>query len=166
MNDNNAYINYKCPICCGDGEYWHTIGVYVIERCTSCGFVFVKNIPSDFELFQSYDKGYKANDGIFYPHLTRSRKIKYWLLGKMIQLVAGQNKFKLLEIGCSQGSLLNAVKNNRHFDAEGIDYARGPIEYARSSGLKAFQSSLEDMKYASDLLILLWRFMLLSMYRI
>ncbi len=57
---------------------------------------------------------------------------------------------KLLEIGCSQGYLLDVVRHNPHFDAEGIDYAQAPIVYARSTGLKVFQSSLTGMKYPSE----------------
>ena len=149
MNKDNAYINYSCPVCGGRGEDYHKIDIYTIERCVSCGFVFVKNIPSDLELFKFYDQGYKEKDGIFRPNIKKGRKLKYWLLSKGIQLVVRKD-IKLLEIGCSQGSLLNAVKNNRHFDAEGIDYAQGAVEYARSIGLKAFQSSLEDMQYPFD----------------
>ena len=150
MNIDNAYINDVCPVCAGGAGYFHKIDIYAIDRCNSCGFVFVKNIPSDFDLFKSYDQGYKEDDGVFRPNIKKGRALKYWLLSKMIQFISRRDKTRLLEIGCSQGSLLNAVKNNNSYDAEGIDYAQAPVEYARSIGLKATQSSLVNMHYPSE----------------
>lgn len=147
--DGNAYINHNCPIC-GGGKHYHKINNYTIDRCSSCGFVYVKNIPSDSKLFEYYDRSYKEG-GIFRPNKSISRKIKYLVLSKFIQVVSGANKIKLLEIGCSQGYLLNAVKHNIRFDAEGIDYAGVPVKYAHSTGLKVFQSSLENMQYPSEI---------------
>jgi SAM-dependent methyltransferase len=150
MNKDNAYINDVCPVCAARGAYYHRIDSYTIDRCGSCGFVFVKNIPSDFDLFKSYDQGYKENDGAYRPNIRKGRELKYWLLSKMIELVSRRNKTRLLEIGCNHGALLNAVKNNHSFDAEGIDYAQAPVEYARSIGLKVTQSSLVNMRYPSE----------------
>ncbi|MHB8880235.1 MAG: class I SAM-dependent methyltransferase [Thermodesulfovibrionales bacterium] len=150
MKNDNAYKNDSCLICGGEGALYHEIAGYVIDRCRACGFAYVRDIPSDFELFQVYDQGYKTREGLFAPKLRKSRKFKYWLLGRMIRFAAGRGRIRLLEIGCGQGSLLQAVSNDRHFDAEGIDYAQGPVDYARSLGLKASQSSLEQMQYAPE----------------
>lgn len=149
MDNNNGYINNNCPACGGGGESWHKIDNHEINKCGSCGFVFVKNIPSDTELFKVYAEGYTEN-GTYRPINRKSRKIKYWALSKFIQFMAQQNSIKLLEIGCSQGYLLDAMRHNPHFDAEGIDYAKGPVEYAQSTGLKVSQSSLAGMKYPSE----------------
>lgn len=132
----------------GGGELWHNIDKYQLDRCGLCGFVYVKNIPSDLELFKAYAEGYTKN-GIYRPIIRKGRRIKYWALSKIIQVLKKQKRIKLLEIGCSQGYLLDALRNNPHFDAEGIDYAQGPVEYARSIGLKVSQSSLAGMEYPS-----------------
>jgi len=146
-----AYINLDCPVCGSKGDYWHSKNGYNIDKCGHCGFVYVRNVLSDKDLSEFYGNGYQQADGGFVPHYTLSRRIKYWILGKWIGLVARKDKIKLLEIGCSQGYLLEAVRNNARFEAEGIDYAEGPINYARSSGLKVNRSSLEDMRYAAEL---------------
>lgn len=143
----NGYRNEVCPACGSDGIHpYHEIEEYSILECDSCGHVFVEDIPSDAELFEFYEGAYQEGGG-FQPKLRWHRRLKYWVIYRYFKHLLPLNEIRLLEIGCSQGDLLRAAAGDPRFEAEGIDYATGPVEYARSIGLNVTQSSLEDMEY-------------------
>ncbi|MDY6844681.1 MAG: class I SAM-dependent methyltransferase [Thermodesulfobacteriota bacterium] len=148
MKIDTVYQNEVCP-CCNNNEivFYHIIDRYEIVKCSLCGFVFVKNVPSDYELFQYYSSSYTDN-GIFFPKKRVGRKLKYWIFSRYIKskFPRGQ-KISLLEIGCAQGDLLEAVRNDNQIDALGIDYAEAPIEYAKSLGFNVHQQSLTQMNF-------------------
>lgn len=144
----NAYTVKRCPACL-DSELaeFHEIPPYFLEQCLQCGFVFVKNVPSEHELNEFYKQGYE-DEGSFSPKSNIGRKAKYYLFSKYIKrLCREQDKIRLLEIGCGQGDLLSAVAGDDAFEAQGIDLARGPIDYAQSIGLRAQKKSLEEMSF-------------------
>ncbi len=150
MSSNNAYTNYACPICGGEGIFWHKIDIHELNRCVSCGFVYVRNILSVSELANMYEHAYKNNGTYRETIISRGRKLKYRTLGRLIQFIARQSKIKLLDIGCGEGRFLEELSHNKHFEAEGIDYSQDTVEYARSKGLKVIQSSLEDIQFPPE----------------
>jgi len=146
MNRDNGYRNEACPACrSAEINGYHEIDEYRILKCGDCGHVFVEDIPSDYELYKFYEDAYQ-DSGEFQPKIRWHRKLKYWMIGRYLKsLFPGRRKIRLLEIGCSQGDLLRAVAGDPKFEARGIDFATGPVEYARSHGLRVDQSSLEGM---------------------
>jgi len=148
---DNGYRNHSCPACkSAEVREYHVIGEYNILKCAECGHVFVQDIPSDAELSAFYEDAYQ-DEGEFVPKIRWHRKLKYWIIGRYLKsLFPWKEKIRLLEIGCSQGDLLRAVRNDRRFEAQGIDYATGPVEYAKSIGLRVTQSSLEGMCFPDN----------------
>jgi len=151
MNRDNGYRNEVCPACLSvDIHGYHRIDEYWILKCSGCGHVFVEDIPSDFELYECYEGAYQ-DSGEFQPKLRWHRKLKYWAMSRYLKsLFQRKERIRLLEIGCSQGDLLTAVADDKKFEARGIDYAGGPVEYARSQGLMVDQGSLEDMNIPDE----------------
>ena len=151
MTPDAAYTNTTCP-CCNSTEVHHFCESrgYRILKCARCGFGFVENVPAEQELVSGYRSSYLTG-GIFRPKTSLTRKLRYWLLSKHIhRLLPHRKRIDLLDIGCAQGDLLQIVKGNDRFAAIGIDYATGPVEYARARGLDVHQSSLHDMHFPPE----------------
>lgn len=152
--NQNAYINHGCPGCGGEGFFWHAIDSYELHKCKACGFVYVKNILSVSALADLYKEGRNKN-GVFSPAvISRGRRLKWFMWGRIIQFIVRlnkqTNKIRLLDFGCGEGHLLDALQRNKDFEAEGIDYDSDTVNYLRSIGLKVSQSSLENMQYPPE----------------
>lgn len=152
---SNSYEVINCPVCeCTNHQpVLSSPKELVIVQCTNCNFIFAKNIPSDEELAEYYGNNYYSinDEGIYTPHLTWHRRLKYQLfIWWITRFFPAKEKVKLLEIGCSQGDLLRELQNNPKFDACGLDFGGAPINYARSLGLNVQQGSLESMDFPSE----------------
>ena len=149
-----AYTNEFCPICGGGGQHYHTHGDYEIDKCRLCGFIYTKHIPSNDFLKQYYDAAYRANssNGVFVP--KRTIGLKHWLLAGLLKTLVKNSVEKstnrLLEIGCSQGVLLNKFKHDKTWHATGVDYGGAAIEYAQTQGLDAHLSDIESMRFSDE----------------
>ncbi len=148
-----AYENKLCPICAGLGSHYHTFEGYEIDKCSQCGFIYTKQIPSTEFLKKYYDDQYSAHksDGVYVPKKTIG--LKQWLLTKLLVYLVGDktnSSKRLLEIGCSQGELLKQFANQKLWSATGVDYGGAAIEYARSKGFDAHLSDIESMKFADE----------------
>ncbi|MEJ0003536.1 MAG: class I SAM-dependent methyltransferase [Pararobbsia sp.] len=147
----DAYLNLDCPVCHGPSTPFFEKDGYDIDRCERCQFVFVRNIPSEVTLAEFYSPYYGESE-TFVPIIQRrfskriSKTLENWWHGKSIERRAGGRK-RLLEIGCGEGHLLKALARGNTFDVEGIDYAKGAVQYLRDQGLNVSQSSLFDKAY-------------------
>ncbi|MFO7768353.1 MAG: class I SAM-dependent methyltransferase [bacterium] len=145
----NGYRNEVCPACLSPQTRRHLeMDGYVIDRCGECGHAFVRDVPSDRELFLFYRGAYQEEGG-FQPKLRWHRKLKYGVGAALIRLLfLGRGDVRLLDIGCSQGDLLEFFKGDEKFEAKGLDLAEGPVAWARSQGLDVSQGDLEGMEYS------------------
>ncbi len=147
-----AHPSQSCLICGGrDLEQLHHVNNYWVVRCHNCSFVFCDPVPTKAELNLHYAKPDLYSDRPYVPHTNVGRRLKYSLLLKVLGLFSVQNqRIRLLELGCSQGDLLSAAAKSRRFEATGLDYEKGPVEYARSIGLDARLGDLESSRYPAD----------------
>ncbi|MBF0272347.1 MAG: class I SAM-dependent methyltransferase [Magnetococcales bacterium] len=143
-----GYKQEKCPGCLSKNIIkYFDYDSFNIMSCIECKTAFVYNIPSEKEIFNFYKSSYTTN-GDFIPNQNIFRILKYRLLGKyLISKARNNNGIRLLEIGCSQGYLMHALQGNKNIYTEGIDYAEGPISYATSQGLNAFNCSIWERGY-------------------
>lgn len=149
-----AYTVERCPVCLSeDHEHYHRVNEFEIVRCRRCEFVFTKHVPSEEELADFYRRTYADEEASIYEtRSTFGRRLKYRLFVRWIKRFFPKNqKIRLLELGCSQGDLLLAVKDDSQFDAQGLDYATAPIQYALSLGLNVRQSGVEAMNFPDGL---------------
>ena len=65
-------------------------------------------------------------------------------------ILSDEQLIRTLEIGCGQGDLLRAVRHDPRFEARGLDYADGPLGYARSLGLTADKGDIQSMGFAEN----------------
>lgn len=141
-----------CPICgASEAEAFLDYNGFEITRCGGCGIVYANPVPSESELQGFYSK-YAGEEGeVFRPHRSFTRRLKYAAFVRFIRryFPCGK-KIRMLEIGCSQGDLLAAVRDDPGFEARGIDYAVNSVEYARSIGLDAEVSDLFSKQFPDE----------------
>jgi len=123
-----------------------------LMRCVCCGFVFTKNVPSSEALEQYYrKKNSKQVASHFQPKRNFLRGLKYRGLAAYLKVICrGRDRIRLLELGCSDGDLLEAVHGNPRIFATGLDYNERDIAYCRSKGYDAIRSDLESASFPTD----------------
>lgn len=146
VTNGEAYINHACPACGGPGREHFTIGEYQLDRCSSCGFVYVRNPPSADDLAEAY-RGMYATGETYQPDERLHKKLKNWLLAKRIKQLTKPGHRRLLEVGFGHGHLLRALQRDGSFTIEGIDYGEGAIPHLRSLGLNVSTASIEQKRY-------------------
>lgn len=149
--NHQAYNPSKCLACTSNNLLKHyKINEYQLLKCHDCGFEFVNNIPSVKELSNYYAECYSKNGG-FKPKIRIGRKLKYKLFSYYIKYLCRRVKpIKLLDIGCNQGDIQYAVRNDQQFQASGIDFSTEALDFATSIGLNVKYGSLEEQKYQND----------------
>jgi SAM-dependent methyltransferase len=143
-----GYRNDSCPVCEQQGQAFHHKDGYDIDRCTHCGFLYVRNIPSSDFLIKAYEPLLGTTQD-YVPEQRQHKQLKNWWFAKRIRHVAGHRK-RLLEVGYAAGNLLKALQRERVFELEGIDYSEGPYKHLKELGLTVSLSSIEDKKYPDE----------------
>lgn len=144
-----GYTNHFCPVCKGtEHAHFHTKRGIDVVRCRACRFLFARTVPSDAMLQAHYRGEYCDDAGEFRPRGTFHRRLKYQAFRHALRWWCRDvPQIKLLEIGCNQGDLLSAVQHDAKFDAQGIDLAERPLEYARSQGHRVELTDLESRRF-------------------
>lgn len=135
----------NCHICEGKDSTlvkmesgWHVV------RCDCCGLVYVNPQPDENFLKKHYQRYLpETQEGIETWDRMMEGIFKCSL--KLIN-TRSPNKGKLLDIGCSHGFFLREAKKDG-WTASGIDLSEQAVEYAKSKGLDASNSTLFDKKY-------------------
>ncbi len=139
----------SCPVCASsDSRIILDYNGFEITRCGGCDFVFTNPIPSEEELKRFYSNYAGESGDAYVPYDSLTRKLKYAAFARFIKryFPAGK-KIRMLEIGCSQGDLLQAVHEDARFEALGIDYAVNSVNHARKIGLNAEVSDLFSKQF-------------------
>jgi 2-polyprenyl-3-methyl-5-hydroxy-6-metoxy-1,4-benzoquinol methylase len=94
---------------------------YDVVVCKTCGFCFAENLPSQ----DAFDAYYREMSK--YEHLDRSGEAsefemrQFPLLARFIQAHLPDKKARILEIGCANAGLLNALKQSGYPNVLGVD---------------------------------------------
>lgn len=102
-----------------------------LVKCTNCGMVFSKKIPTAEELTKIYTNYPRFTN---LPPLTVKRYNE--LLDKMESFRLTNN---LLDLGCSNGLFLDCAKQ-RGWNVFGTEYAQESIDYCANKNIKVFKS--------------------------
>jgi 2-polyprenyl-3-methyl-5-hydroxy-6-metoxy-1,4-benzoquinol methylase len=146
--------NRNCPICNSiDYSFLYlqefnndTISLmkkYEIVYCNNCGMIYANKIPEQ-EIFEKYYKKLSKYEFKNYSGIVKNSYIKHFQKIKdfILQNIEYKKKnIKILDIGCSTGSLLNEFKK------EGFNNLLG-IEPAKSC--KKIAKNLYNIKVISD----------------
>ena len=123
---------------------------FSIVKCSSCGLVYATPRPEESQLIEFYQK--LTPSPRKYGDAKRFiRRLKYrYILSKIKGYFPPGKQIRLLEIGCSQGHLLDAAKGDKQIVATGIDLDGVELEFARSKGLKVVVGTLQSVKFPAE----------------
>lgn len=137
----SAAVHKQCLICS------HTESKSVmlknnadLVKCTSCGFVYFKQIPSGEEL-ENYYKGYGRNDYLSPITIKRYNEI-------LDKLEPYRKTGKLLDVGCGIGYFLEEAKK-RGWQVHGTEYTDKAIEICESKGIQMKKGVLNINNYTA-----------------
>lgn len=131
---NPVLLRPDCPICASDqitGYFTHH-GEQV-DRCLSCGFLFLNPQPSDEELSAIYDSHYfLGSDSEEGRAITREMKrataAEYL---REISSYKGTGTLQILEVGCGDGDFLVQAESEGHL-VHGVEFSPAASEQARA----------------------------------
>lgn len=129
-------------------------GVVHLIKCIYCGLIRRTG------RLQELDDSYSDRAGIYYPPGSEEEFVEArWgqrRLVKRIMRMIGQQKRRVLDVGCHTGALL-AEFAACGWVGHGIEYTKAAVEYARSKGLDVWQGDVMNYPFQSasfDLIIL------------
>ena len=148
-NDNQRSEHRKCYICNSDKlrilERYHAAG---LVKCTNCGFVFSKWIPTTEFLIAFY------NEYPEYQHWNAITSMRYK------QIIEGFEKYRqtnnLLEVGSGEGFFLNQAKAH-NWNVYGTEFIDRFIQRCRERGIIMHKGKLDVSNYAPQSMdIIIW----------
>jgi ubiquinone/menaquinone biosynthesis C-methylase UbiE len=112
--------------------------------------VFAIPTPDESELIEFYHN-LSTSPKNFSPTQSFIRRLKYRYMTSRIKGYFPPGKqIRLLEIGCSQGHILDAVRGDKQIVATGIDLDGAALEYAENKGHKVLKGTLESLKLPDE----------------
>jgi 2-polyprenyl-3-methyl-5-hydroxy-6-metoxy-1,4-benzoquinol methylase len=128
---------------------------YNVVECQKCGLIFLNPQPEEEELSPHYSSEYEPYiQNFFLKFITNiiakidARIFKRYLLSNA----------KVLEIGCSSGEYLSALRDETGWEVTGIDISDYALSFAQKMyNLKVIKGNLIDIKFESaqfDLVIM------------
>ncbi|MDH3625413.1 MAG: class I SAM-dependent methyltransferase [Myxococcales bacterium] len=113
-----------------------------VERCLSCGFVYLaswqRSLEKFGELYDYYARLSEEDLARRYSPENRTRQ------RELLETLAGYTRGrKLLDVGCGEGQLLETAKNEG-WDSVGLDLSETAIRLCRQRGLSASQTDFFD----------------------
>jgi 2-polyprenyl-3-methyl-5-hydroxy-6-metoxy-1,4-benzoquinol methylase len=113
-----------------------------VNRCKSCGFVYLANwehsLRQSERLYDYYER--LSDEDLTRRHSPENRARQQKLLRKLAAYTPGR---KLLDVGCGDGQLLQTA-TDEGWDAVGIDLSGGAVRLCERRGLSAFQTDFFD----------------------
>jgi len=113
-----------------------------VNRCQSCGFVYLGNweqsIAKAEQLYDYYDRF--SDEDVTLRYTPENRARQQMLLNALASYTRGR---KLLDVGCGIGQLLETAKDEG-WDARGIDLSDTAIQLCRGRELSAFKTDFFD----------------------
>ena len=136
-------LKLNCPVCDGlEFRYIFRKGNKNFARCINCHFEIVYPMPTESELRAYYDSSYSEG---MYKLFVEAAEMKSINANYRFREVSKYIKGNTLDVGCSDGHLLNILKQNG-LTAEGIDISQIAIDHAINKGLRAYCSTLAAFK--------------------
>lgn len=135
-----------CPVCDSTARsvlYMHTLTngeEQTVYSCLECGMVYASlGKPVDYAAESIYAfKNASGSGG------TQDDKIKQESLAWMIHDFGVLKDDTILDIGCAQGGLLQALRNRGFLELSGMDPSEECTEAVRNCGIHAYTGMLDD----------------------
>ena len=141
---SNRKIHTCCPLCSSEKindltGYEHAL----LNKCSSCNFIFSKSIPSDQELERYYSDEYELTE--FFSPITKKRYNE--ILDGFEHLRQTNN---LLDVGTGS-AFFAEIAIQRGWNVYGTELTDKTIQTAEQKGLKMSKGKLEDLNFETDL---------------
>lgn len=146
----------SCILCGADNaEVLSMQKSWPVVRCRNCGFVYLRERPTENALSEMYDKayyedgevGYCGYEKTFQKYKTAFDSIFDRRHNDLLKHAKGKN---LLEIGCAHGFLLDYL-SKRNWNVTGLEVSTLSSSYARDSlGLNVHTGTLESVHFPDD----------------
>ena len=119
-----------------------------LRRCPECGLLVSSCTDEQYaSALARWDTETGTRPG--HDSLARFRQTAQRRLARAIRLLGSGPTPRLLDVGCSSGSLL-AVAREMGFSAAGVETAPAAAASARQAGFEVFSGRLQDAHYDSD----------------
>lgn len=125
-------------------------GVYIL-KCKDCGLFMVEKIPNDLKKYYNKEAYFNPLDGqldIGYPenYDLMSPFYLYWQ-SSIIDLLIEKDNYKLLEVGCATGNLLEVLKKRfSNFKIKGIDISQYVVDECKKKRLDVECTVIENLQ--------------------
>ena len=127
----------SCLVC--NGSKIHPLRGYEIHdlsKCSDCGFVFMRKIPTSAELESYYSVYAYENE----KEMSEPTRVSLESLVKGFDLYRQNNR--ILDVGCGEGWILEVAKKNG-WDVYGTEYSARAIEICEAKGIKMYKGVLK-----------------------
>ena len=130
----------SCLICDSTNiEPLNGYAVHDLVKCNSCGFVFMRRIPTLQELIDYYSV-YAYEQAKEMPEPTR---LSYEALLDSMEPYRKNNR--ILDVGCGEGWVLDIAKK-KGWEVYGTEFSEKAIEICRQKGIKMYEGVLDPNK--------------------
>lgn len=158
----------ECPICGVDKlipshnlkDYFLSRESFIIDKCTSCGFLFTNPRPSKNQI----DNYYQSENYISHSNKSKGLFAGLYQIARILNQTSKYSIIKkhtavgnVLDIGCGTGHFLSYLKSKK-WNVLGIEPNASAAEYARNNfGLSVFdENKLKDLENSKFNLITMW----------
>lgn len=146
----------------GHDRFHDVPGTYRLVRCRRCGLIYLDPMPTPEELARHYPTDYfpysRAIDDEPSWFTRWDRRYGMHKRCRAVIQVAGQQRGRVLDVGCATGNFLNAMRD-RGWQTFGVEPNPYAANYARERlGLDIFRGELEQASYDTGFfdLVTLW----------
>ncbi len=159
-----------CPLCNVDhSEPVATVqdrllgieGEFTLVKCAECGLLYLNPQPTAEEIVRYYPAEYDSyvSPGLDQLSWLRRASIDYGLRKRCQAVTRHKQEGRLLEVGCSSGMFLDAMRKSGSWDVYGVDISEHATKYARDQlGLNVFCGQLEEAQFPDKFfdVVVLW----------
>ncbi|MGA9347700.1 MAG: class I SAM-dependent methyltransferase [Anaerolineae bacterium] len=140
----------------------HLDGTFHLVRCRQCGLMYLTPRPTMEEMARYYPSDYHPYSTLDdHPSVLVRLDHRYGVSKRCRAVIARSDvkEGRVLDIGCSTGSFLNAMRQRGNWEPYGVEINAEAANYARERlGLNVFAGTLTDAHYPDSFfdIITLW----------
>lgn len=139
----------KCPTCGSiKTKFWFIKNACTVNRCQSCGLIFIHPLPPSFNAVYAKDYFCGALRGHGYVNYDLEKKADNSTFTKYLTVIETytKRKGKLLDVGAATGAFV-ACAIKRGWQAEGIEISDFAAAAARANGMPVATGTLETVAF-------------------
>lgn len=135
-----------------DFEYDTTSQTFHFVACRECGHQYLNPRPASSELDRIYPANYYSFSGTTRPMVARLQRIWESRKVKLYRKHIGENRRRILDVGCGEGRLLELLRQHGHPEWKiiGLEFDEHAIQSCRRKGFEIHAVRVEDFAEQSS----------------